>query len=172
MTAFDDFDHITLHQRYASDDGGFDALFEQALTKMRNTCPEGFPASAPGRGAWDQLDPGQRERALDSLLFVHFCEHRREQDEALHHDAITAESSYLRDGDLDHLAQIAVSARGSVTVDSAELWRAVKELRLLVHRVALLQTLRTTEPMTAEALNLLEEQLRQDLYGDEQQDGL
>ncbi|TKA11735.1 hypothetical protein [Actinacidiphila oryziradicis] len=169
--SLDDFDLIALTGLHASDDGGFDALYQQALTKLLRSHPDGFPATAAGRAAWDQLDGGQRERALNALFYTWFVDDRREQDEALHHQDITAESSYLQGGDLDHLAQAAVSARGAVTVDSAALWRAVKELRLLTHRVGLLRALHTTEPMTDEAMNRLEDDLKRDLYGDEEEGG-
>jgi hypothetical protein len=167
VSGLNDFDHIALAQKHMADDGGFDALFQQALARLAKDHPNGFPASAPGRAAWNQLDAAQRELALDSLFFTRFCEDRAEADESLHHAEITAESTYLRDGDLDHIARAAISARGAVTVDSAVLWRALKELRLLAHRVGLLHMLRTTEPMTEEAVQALYEQLRAGLDGNE-----
>ncbi|MFF7158131.1 hypothetical protein [Streptomyces sp. NPDC008139] len=168
MSGLDEFDHIALFAKYATDDGGFEALFNKSLVKLGRTHPEGFSPRAPGREAWDSLNEAQKDRALDSLLFTYFCDHRREADESLHHDEITSGSSYLRPGDLDQLAHAAVSARGEVPVDSASLWRAVKELRLLSHRISLLHMLRTTEPMTEEAVQALYAQLKADLDGNDE----
>jgi hypothetical protein len=166
-----EFDHIAFHAEYAADDGGFEALFNKALVQLSRTHPEGFPAQAPGRAAWERLDAAQKELALDSLLFTYLCDQRREADESLHHDELTSGSSYLQPGDLDQLAHAAISASGQVPVDSAALWRAVKELRLLSHRVGLLHMLRTTEPMTEEALHALYAQLKADLEGNKPEVG-
>jgi hypothetical protein len=154
-----EFDHIAFHAEYAADDGGFEALFNKALVQLSRTHPEGFPAQAPGRAAWERLDAAQKELALDSLLFTYLCDQRREADES------------LQPGDLDQLAHAAISASGQVPVDSAALWRAVKELRLLSHRVGLLHMLRTTEPMTEEALHALYAQLKADLEGNKPEVG-
>jgi hypothetical protein len=166
VSGLDGFDRIALEQKYASDDGGFDALFQQALVRLDREAPHGYAPQTPGRIAWGQLGDEQRERALDALLYAYFCDDRREAGLAEHYQDVTSQTSILHPDDLATLAGAAATTHGEVTVNADRLWRAVQELQLLVHRVNLLRGLATAAPVDPEALERLEADLRRELYGD------
>jgi len=167
----DDFDRIALDQKYATDDGGFDALYQKAATQLAQQRPGGFPAYTPGRMAWEQLDQRQRDKALDALFSAYLVDDQREASLTQHYQDVTMQTTFLHADDLADVAAVAASGHGDVTVNGDQLWRIVHELQLLVHRAGLLRSLVTSAPMPPEALERLENDLRRDLYGGDAGEG-
>ncbi len=167
--SIDPFDHVDIYEAFGDHDGGFGALFNKELHQLQRT-GRGFDPILPGLKALAQMNAEQYPKAMDSLFYSYFCDHYREQQFAVADVEITGESTRLQAGDFATLAETAVSARGPVEIDSALLWRVVKELRLQAHRNSLLRSLLTHQPLTEEELKAAEESVLRFINGPDDED--